>query len=71
MNAPTANLTHWAERIDMAAAFRWTVKLNLHEAVANHFSPGGQPRRHAVPDQPQRPPFRPHHRLKPGRDRRQ
>ena len=33
-----ANMTHWAERIDMAAAFRWTVKLNLHEAVANHFS---------------------------------
>ncbi|MBI1171658.1 hypothetical protein GC209_09665 [bacterium] len=32
------NLTHWAERIDLAAAFRWTVKLNLHEAVANHFS---------------------------------
>jgi ribulose-5-phosphate 4-epimerase/fuculose-1-phosphate aldolase len=38
MNAPLTNLTHWAERIDMAAAFRWTVKLNLHEAVANHFS---------------------------------
>ena len=33
-----ANLTHWAERTDMAAAFRWTVKLNLHESVANHFS---------------------------------
>ena len=33
-----ANLTHWAERVDMAAAFRWTVRLNLHEAVANHFS---------------------------------
>ena len=33
-----ANMTHWAERVDMAAAFRWTVKLNLHEAVANHFS---------------------------------
>ncbi len=32
------NLTHWAERVDMAAAFRWTVRLNLHEAVANHFS---------------------------------
>jgi ribulose-5-phosphate 4-epimerase/fuculose-1-phosphate aldolase len=32
------NMTHWAERVDMAAAFRWTVKLNLHEAVANHFS---------------------------------
>ena len=33
-----ANMTHWADRIDMAAAFRWTVKLNLHETVANHFS---------------------------------
>ncbi len=32
------NLTHWAERVDMAAAFRWTVRLNMHEAVANHFS---------------------------------
>ena len=42
MNAPAANLTpnlsHWAERVDMAAAFRWTVQLNLHEAVSNHFS---------------------------------
>jgi ribulose-5-phosphate 4-epimerase/fuculose-1-phosphate aldolase len=37
MNAH-ANLTHWSERTDLAAAFRWTVKLNLHEAVANHFS---------------------------------
>lgn len=34
----TSNITHWAERIDMAAAFRWTVNLNLHEAVSNHFS---------------------------------
>lgn len=33
-----ANLTHWAERVDMAAAFRWTVQLDLHEAVSNHFS---------------------------------
>ena len=42
MNAPTANLTpnlsHWAQRTDMAAAFRWTARLNMHEAVANHFS---------------------------------
>jgi ribulose-5-phosphate 4-epimerase/fuculose-1-phosphate aldolase len=38
MNAPTANMTHWAERVDMAAAFRWTARLNMHEAVANHFS---------------------------------
>jgi len=37
MNAH-ANLTHWSERCDMAAAFRWTARLNLHEAVANHFS---------------------------------
>lgn len=33
-----ANLTHWAERVDMAAAFRWTVRERLHEAVSNHFS---------------------------------
>jgi ribulose-5-phosphate 4-epimerase/fuculose-1-phosphate aldolase len=33
-----ANITNWAERVDLAAAFRWTVKLGLHEAVANHFS---------------------------------
>jgi len=40
MNAPkqTANLTHWQERVDLAAAFRWTARLNMHEAVANHFS---------------------------------
>jgi ribulose-5-phosphate 4-epimerase/fuculose-1-phosphate aldolase len=38
MNAPLPNLTHWAERVDMAAAFRWTARLNMHEAVANHFS---------------------------------
>lgn len=29
---------HRAERIDLAAAFRWTARLNFHEAVANHFS---------------------------------
>ena len=40
MNAPkqTANLTHWQERVDLAAAFRWTARLNMHEGVANHFS---------------------------------
>jgi ribulose-5-phosphate 4-epimerase/fuculose-1-phosphate aldolase len=32
------NLDHWHERVDLAAAFRWTARLNLHEAVANHFS---------------------------------
>jgi ribulose-5-phosphate 4-epimerase/fuculose-1-phosphate aldolase len=33
-----ANLTNWAERVDMAAAFRWTVREGMHEAVSNHFS---------------------------------
>jgi ribulose-5-phosphate 4-epimerase/fuculose-1-phosphate aldolase len=28
----------WQERVDMAAAFRWTERLNMHEGVANHFS---------------------------------
>ncbi len=29
---------HWAERTDLAAAFRSAARLNLHEGVANHFS---------------------------------
>lgn len=32
------NLENWQERIDMAAAFRSTERLDMHEAVANHFS---------------------------------
>ncbi len=32
------NLSNWQERVDLAAAFRWTARLNMHEAVANHFS---------------------------------
>ena len=32
------NMDFWQERVDMAASFRWTARLNLHEAVANHFS---------------------------------
>lgn len=31
-------LSHWQERVDLAAAFRSAVRLNFHEAVANHFS---------------------------------
>ena len=27
-----------AERLDLAAAFRFAARLNMHEAVANHFS---------------------------------
>jgi ribulose-5-phosphate 4-epimerase/fuculose-1-phosphate aldolase len=39
MDHPTThNLAHHTQRVDMAAAFRWTAKLNMHEAVANHFS---------------------------------
>jgi ribulose-5-phosphate 4-epimerase/fuculose-1-phosphate aldolase len=33
-----SNLPFYAERVDLACAFRWTVRLNMHEAVANHFS---------------------------------
>ncbi len=33
-----ANLPYYAERVDLAAALRWTARLNMHEAVANHFS---------------------------------
>ena len=35
---PAHNIAHWDERVDLAAAFRWTERLNLHEGVANHFS---------------------------------
>ena len=35
---PRPNMDNWQERVDLAAAFRWTVRLNMHEAVANHFS---------------------------------
>ncbi len=38
MDGTQANIEHWAERVDLAAAFRWTARLNLHEAVSNHFS---------------------------------
>ena len=32
------NIEFWEERKDLAAAFRWTERLGMHEAVANHFS---------------------------------
>ena len=34
----TPNMEHWQERVDLAASFRWTERLNMHEGVANHFS---------------------------------
>jgi ribulose-5-phosphate 4-epimerase/fuculose-1-phosphate aldolase len=36
--APVPALAHWTDRCDLAAAFRWTARLGMHEAVANHFS---------------------------------
>jgi ribulose-5-phosphate 4-epimerase/fuculose-1-phosphate aldolase len=36
--SPVPNMDHWAERVDLAAAFRWTARLGMHEAIANHFS---------------------------------
>ena len=38
MNSHPQNMTHWTARVDLAAAFRWTARLNMHEGVANHFS---------------------------------
>ncbi|MCZ7676465.1 MAG: class II aldolase and adducin N-terminal domain-containing protein [Roseovarius sp.] len=36
--SPAANIAHWPERVDLAAAFRWTARLDMREAVLNHFS---------------------------------
>ena len=32
------DLPYYKERVDLAAAFRWTARLDMHEAVANHYS---------------------------------
>ena len=29
---------YYQQRVDLACAFRWTARLDMHEAVANHFS---------------------------------
>lgn len=36
--AARASADRHAGRVELAAAFRWAARLNLHEAVANHFS---------------------------------
>ncbi|MCP4328054.1 MAG: hypothetical protein GY791_06410 [Alphaproteobacteria bacterium] len=33
-----SNLPFEQERVDLACAFRWTARLNMHEGTANHFS---------------------------------
>jgi ribulose-5-phosphate 4-epimerase/fuculose-1-phosphate aldolase len=32
------NINNNKERVELAAAFRWTARLNMHESIANHFS---------------------------------
>ena len=34
----TRNLTHWQERTELAASFRWIERLNMHESVGTHLS---------------------------------
>lgn len=38
LQAREHNLPHYPERVDLAASFRWTAQLDMHEGVANHFS---------------------------------
>ncbi|MEM9138687.1 MAG: class II aldolase and adducin N-terminal domain-containing protein [Pseudomonadota bacterium] len=38
LNPHGTNLPFVQERTDLAAAFRWTARLNMHEGVSNHFS---------------------------------
>ena len=35
---PRSHLPFYRERVDLACALRWTARLGMHEAVANHFS---------------------------------
>lgn len=38
-NSPARpNIDYWQERVELTASFRWTARLGMHEAVANHFS---------------------------------
>jgi ribulose-5-phosphate 4-epimerase/fuculose-1-phosphate aldolase len=38
MSAVPLAQTHVSERVDLAAAFRWFARLDMHESVANHLS---------------------------------
>ena len=35
---PTSRTQEAQARIDLAAAFRWAARLDMHESIANHFS---------------------------------
>ena len=32
-----SNISYWKERVDLAAAFRWAARFDLHEGVATIF----------------------------------
>ncbi|MEM7170281.1 MAG: class II aldolase and adducin N-terminal domain-containing protein [Pseudomonadota bacterium] len=38
LNNPSEEMDHQQDRVELAAAFRWAARYNLHEATANHFS---------------------------------
>jgi ribulose-5-phosphate 4-epimerase/fuculose-1-phosphate aldolase len=38
MPQPVSSPAHSGARVDLAAAFRWFARLNMHESVANHLS---------------------------------
>ena len=50
-----------AARIDLAAAFRWFARLNMHESVANHMSVAVSGDGLPIPHQSARSSFRPDH----------
>jgi ribulose-5-phosphate 4-epimerase/fuculose-1-phosphate aldolase len=39
-NATLASVSaeHWQARVELACAFRWAARLDMHESIANHFS---------------------------------
>lgn len=39
----TSSLVEQQTRVDLAAAFRWAARLNMHEGIANHFSAAVSP----------------------------
>ena len=65
------NLPFYEERVDLACAFRWTARLNMHEAVANHFSLAVNDDGTQLPDEPQPGAFLAHQGERPAADRRQ
>lgn len=38
LRTSTASDPYYDQRVDLACAFRWAARLNMHESIANHFS---------------------------------